>query len=122
MSEFVLPLLAFTFISCCPFFSNDCSINSSRILESGDLCSEYLARDAYLLILRHITYYFLVSISDIDRMVRMAIANMGNFVPKEVKELSSNYPKPVSCQSTIEELKVLKNKLSGSRMWPLLLP
>lgn len=38
--------------------------------------------------------YFSVTYDEVDKTVRKAIENMGNFVPKEVKELSSNYPKP----------------------------
>lgn len=47
--------------------------SSSRILSSGELC---------------ITY------KDVDDIVRTTIMDFGNFIPNEIKELSSNYPKP----------------------------
>ena len=47
--------------------------SSSRLLPSGELC---------------ITY------KDIDDIVKSTIMNFGNFIPNEIKELSSNYPKP----------------------------
>jgi len=49
------------------------SVNGSRKTINGDLC---------------ITY------QDVDQIVKQAIGNMGGFIPKEIRDLSSNSPRP----------------------------